>query len=205
MFSLLKKDFVFTKKMILISVIYSIVVPVLLVFDTDGKAYFADFLVPLAFVTAPLAKIMNKEDTKSGVILQKMIPVSVPEIIAARYLFVIILMMISELFLSVMKMIAFGENDILLNMKDAMPYLISFIVYYAAYLMVYYWKGYFATQFCIYALIIIVVLSNRIFGKSTFENLLQIKNGLYVGGVILFLLSFFASCVLASRKTVDSY
>ena len=45
MFSVLKKDIVFTKKIILISSLYSVIVPLLLLL-TRWQTYFADFLIP---------------------------------------------------------------------------------------------------------------------------------------------------------------
>lgn len=204
MFSVLKKDIAFTKKIILISSLYSVIVPLLLLLDSDGKTYFADFLIPLAFVTAPMSKIMNKEDTKSGIILQKMLPISTSELVGARYLFMILLMLSSELILSLMKVLAFHQGTLISNSIDELSIMILFSVYFAVYLTVYYWKGYFATQFCINALIIVVVLSNKIIGNDTLVRLFEMKKLLFLIGLCILIISYIASCFFLNKRTVDA-
>lgn len=206
MINLLKKDYLFSKKILFYTALYCIAVPFILLLDQDGKIYLIDMLIPLALVTAPLATLLNKEDTKSGVIFQKTLPYSSFQKVGARFLFVFSLLFLGDIFVSGMKQIVFHSQNFMEAMTQSFPIFAGFAVYYAIYLTTYYWKGYFASQFCIYVLIVIVVFGKQMMGARAAEFVTKICSnkvtaGMSFAGVLLIL--YFVCCILEKRKKVD--
>lgn len=206
MLNLIKKDYLFTKKMILFSLLYCAVVPIVVLVDNDGKTFFADLLIPLALVTAPLAKITSKEDTKSGVIFQKTLPYSSFEKVGARFLFVFSLLVMSDIILSVIKQFVFKTQGFGDAVIQSIPVIAGFAVYYAVYLTVYYWKGHFATQFCIYFLIVILVLGKNLVHDQVTglaEKVMSNKVSLCLATIGILACFYLISCILDQRKRID--
>lgn len=206
MFDLIKKDYLFTKKIILYTVLYCIAVPFILLFDNDGKTYFADLLIPLALVTAPLAKIMSKEDTKSGVIFQKTLPYSSFEKVGARFAFVITLLVFGNIFLSIMKQLVFKSQNFGDAFMQSIPVFAGFLIYYAAYMTIYYWKGYFASQFCIYFLIVIIIFGKKLMNEQVLELMATIMNnkvGACIATVGILAIFYLISCIFDQNRKLD--
>lgn len=207
MFNLIKKDYLFTKKTIFFSLLYCIAVPIIIAFDNDGNMFLADLLIPLALVTAPLAKIMSKEDTKSGVIFQKTLPYSSYEKIGARFIFVISLLIIGNIFLNVMKQILFRSQKFEDTVVESIPVFIGFAVYYAVYMTVYYWKGYFASQFCIYLLIVIIIFGKNLMNEQVIEvvaTILDNKAAMCVITIGVLAIFYFLSCIFEQKRKLDT-
>lgn len=206
MLNLIKKDYLFTKKIILFAVLYCIAVPFILSFDNDGKTYFADFLIPLALVTAPLAKIMSTEDTRSGVIFQKTLPYSSFEKVGARFAVVISLLFFGNILLNVMKQLVFKPQNFGDMVMQSIPVFVGFAIYYAAYMTIYYWKGYFASQFCIYILIVIIIFGKRLMNAQVLEFVTTVMNnkaGTCIAVVGILLIFYLISCTFDQNRKLD--
>lgn len=206
MLNLIKKDYIFTKKIIAISLIYCIAVPLFLMLDNDEKMYLADYLIPLAIVTAPLSRIMSKEDTKSGLIFQKTLPYSSYEKVGARFLFVISLLVLGNVLLNVIKQIVFKTQNFGDEVIKSIPVFVGFGIYYALYMTVYYWKGYFASQFCIYALIAIIIFGQKLLSERVVEFISSITNnkvGTVLLTVIILAIFYLFSCIFEQNRRLD--
>ena len=62
MFALIKKDIIFTKKWILLSVVYAVVATWLIMHEGATNILFTFFLVPFFVTSLPFTKIMSIED-----------------------------------------------------------------------------------------------------------------------------------------------
>jgi len=69
MFALIKKDIIFTKKWILLSVVYAVVATWLIMHEGATNILFTFFLVPFFVTSLPFTKIMSIEETVIHVIL----------------------------------------------------------------------------------------------------------------------------------------
>ena len=206
MLNLMRKDYLFTKKIMMYTILYCIAVPLILLLDQDGKIYFADLLIPLALVTAPLTKLMNAEDSKSGVIFQKTLPYTSYEKVGGRYLFVFSLLFLGNLYLSLVKVVLFGAGSFLEAFRQSVPVFVGFAVYYVIYLTVFYWKGYFASQFCVYFLVFLVVFGKRLLTQEVMEVVTRIaSNRILVSLVLVGILAVFyvISCSLDEQRKID--
>ena len=206
MINLIKKDYLFTKKILLYTALYCIAVPFILLLDNERKIYLIDMLIPLVLVTAPLSMLMNKEDTKSGIIFQKTLPYSSYQKVGARFIFVLSLLLLGDVFVNAVKQFVFHSQNSIEAIMQSFPIFAAFAIYYAIYLATYYWKGYFASQFCIYVLIAIVIFGKQIMGTHVVGLVTKILNnklmaGIGFVGVVLIL--YFVCCILEERKKVD--
>ena len=207
MLNLIGKDYLFTKKIFLFSLLYCVVVPIFLMIDKDGSYYFADLLVPLALVTAPLAKILSAEDSKSGIIFQKSLPYSSFQKVGARFLFVLSLLLLSDILLCLMKGCIFKTCGLGEALTASVPIMVGFTIYFFLYLMIFYWKGYFASQLCIYVLIVVVCLGQKILSNEVVETVMKImsnKVAVLFGTIGIGMLMYLLCCVFEKRKSLEN-
>ncbi|MCR5416695.1 MAG: ABC-2 transporter permease [Pseudobutyrivibrio sp.] len=205
MSNLIKMDYIITKKFIIMSLVYSMIFPVIMILDIYRRDMLVDFFVPLVFVTAPLACIMSKEDTKSVLILQKMLPFSTKEFVGARYLFTLSLVVMSETILAIMKVVVYGHKDFREVVVGLLPTMMMFMICFAVYLAAYYWKGFSAAQIFYYSMVIVMIFGRYVLARF-FTDLLD---NTVSKAVFLILLvgivaaSFILSCHFEDNKKVD--
>lgn len=207
MLNLFIKDYIFSKKILLFSFVYCMAVPIIINLDHDARYYLADFLIPIALVTAPLVKLMQREDTKSGLIFRKTLPYSAYKRVGARFAFVLSLLILSGIILSLVKHFIFKIGDFGELLKGSAPALLGFAAYFSIYMTVYYWKGYFATQFCIYVLVIGVVMGKKLISEDILrliKPVLENKNITALAIVGFMFVMYFISCILEQRRKLDT-
>lgn len=207
MFELIIRDYRFTKKVLLFTLAYCIVVPAVLLIDNDAKYYLADLLIPLVMITAPMSKMMQMEDGKSGIILRKTLPLSSLKIVGARFLFGLTLLGFSEIILIFVKTYVFKTGNTGNPLKNSSMVFLGFTVYFAFYMGVYYWKGYFATQFCIYILIIVTFLGKKVIPDNVVRILGKIISNEGLATIIMLILlgiSLLLCTFLEDRRRLDN-
>ena len=207
MLNLFIKDYIFSKKILLFSFIYCLAVPIIISLDHDARYYLADFLIPIALVTAPLVKLMQREDTKSGLIFQKTLPYSAYKRVGARFAFVMSLLALSGIILSGVKQFIFKIGSFGELFKASIPALLGFAAYFTIYMTVFYWKGYFATQFCIYILIIGVVMGKKLINEDILrliKPVMENKTMTALAIVGFMIVMYIISCLLEQRRKLDT-
>ena len=95
MISLIKKDFQLTYKWIFFAAVYGIVMAYVGLAEESGIRQYMMFLVPFFVVMFPLGKLMNIEDNRDTRDFVKRIPISVPQKVLARTLYILILIIVS--------------------------------------------------------------------------------------------------------------
>lgn len=146
MLNLLYKDFVFTKKWCFFSLLYAIVIPILLKLDGGESIYFIQLLLPFFCISLPLGKILFMEDNDTVREFLRLLPYSARKRVSARYLFVIVIMVITQIYLVLVHLWA---NELYV-LKQNILMSILFLLYFSIYLFFYYYKNYHVAQNCIY-------------------------------------------------------
>lgn len=206
MIELVVKDFRFTKKILLFTLVYCIAVPVVLLADNDAKYSLADLLLPLVLITAPMSKMMQMEDKGSGIIFRKTLPFSSMQIVGARFLFGLLLLGMSEIMLALVKTLIFKTEDLGSSFNHSGMMLLGFSIYFAFFMAAYYWKGFFATQFCVYALVVVALLGKKMVSSQTMQALKEIissKSKLFFMILAIWGISFLLCSYLESRRKLD--
>lgn len=204
MLKLIKKDFVFTKWVIVFALLYSTAIPIILKIDGE-KFFFADLLIPLVLGTIPLSKILHMEDTKSGLIFQKTLPYRSAVRVATRFVFAAVLIVLSELVVALSKTYIFQTTDLLASLHSAVLYGCGFMAYIAVLLALFYWRGYMASQGALYILIILVFVLHTLFGKDKLGQLLSHLPSIWliVAITLLFVTAMCYFCsVLENRRNI---
>ena len=107
MFALIKKDIIFTKKWILLSVVYAVVATWLIMHEGATNILFTFFLVPFFVTSLPFTKIMSIEDNSDTRDFIRRLPVSKYLVVFSRAVFIIFMLLISSI-----SLFAFKSNSI---------------------------------------------------------------------------------------------
>ncbi|MBR6294354.1 MAG: ABC-2 transporter permease [Lachnospiraceae bacterium] len=195
MINLVLKDFSYTKKWCLISVVYCILVPIVIYLDGESKVYFMDFLIPLFAISMPLGKILMTEDTENCREYLIMLPYTWMQRVLGRYLFVVTFIVTTEVYVWLVKLIFFKSVEFSLN--EIITEVLVVFAYYSSQLYLYYWKGYYVSRYSyliwVFAgFILMFAVRNKDMDISwILEANVYLKLFLLVAVVLLFLLLTF--------------
>ena len=165
MFALIKKDIIFTKKWILLSVVYAVVVTWLIMHEGATNILFTFFLVPF-FVT----KIMSIEDNSDTRDFIRRLPVSKYLVVFSRAVFILFMLLISSISLFVIQTIGFNveyNTDMLIKIASI---ILIFLLYFMLQLGVFYKYSYHASQ----SILVIISFAVIVLGFIT-ENIDLVK------------------------------
>lgn len=208
MYHLWIKDFKFTRKYLCIAMVYSLLVPPILILDGDAKFYFAAFFIPYLSVSITLGKICMIEDTTNMRCILKLLPYKTYIKVAARFLFVITLLFTFMSYLTVVQYHIFhlGElKELIIN--NSMLFFV-YMCYFSLYLALYYCFGNQAAQYSVYACIVIVFILALLFERMglTFDFEILTKINYYVVfsllGVGIIFLMFILSSIGSSKRSL---
>lgn len=146
MFALLKKDIIFTKKWIGISIVYAIVVALLIMHEGVTNIFATFFLIPFFVTSLPYTKIMSMEDNSDTRDFIRRLSVSKYVIVFSRVLFLLFLLMISSVSMIMIQVIGFHVEynmDVVIKIVCVM---LGFLAYFLIQLGVFYKYSYHAAQ-----------------------------------------------------------
>ena len=154
MTNLILKDYIFTRKQMLVAMMYCLAAPILLVMDGGGKNYWAQFFIPFCMTSFLLGKIFYMEDAADVRYFLKLLPYSVYKRVGSRFCFMVITLILSEAYLWVIQCAVFNQQLLEVIKGNAIPAIIFFI-YYSLYIMLAYCFGYLTAQNTIYVCMVI--------------------------------------------------
>lgn len=154
MINLILKDYIFTRKQMLVGIAFCLATPILLVIDGGDKAYWAQFFIPFCLVSFLLSKIFYMEDSVDVRYFLKLLPYSTYKRVGSRYCFMIITLILSELYLWLIQCVVFKQNLPEVIKGNIIP-IIIFFIYYSLYITLGYSLGYLAAQNAIYVCMVI--------------------------------------------------
>lgn len=158
MLELLKKDIIFTKKWIVMSVIYAIVVAYIIMAEGATNIIFTHCLIPFFVTSLPFTKIMSMEDNQDTRDFLRRLPVNKYKVVFARTLFLILLLVISSISLGTIQVVGFKVNfdyDLIINLAIV---LLGFLAYFLIQLGVFYKYSYHAAQTLLVEMSIIAIV-----------------------------------------------
>lgn len=206
MVSLAIKDYVFSKKILIITILYCLALPLVLIVDQDAKWYFLDLLIPFAIVSAPISKLAQMEDSKSGLIFRKTIMLSKYEVVGSRFVFATSLVVLSGVVLAIVKTVELRALGII-DSLESLPFIMAgFAIYNGIYLAVYYWKGFFATQFCTYGMIVVLIFGRKLLqgeALESFQTIISNRILMGVGSFVVVLLLYFLCVFFEGERSLD--
>ena len=129
MFALIKKDIIFTKKWILLSVVYAVVATWLIMHEGATNILFTFFLVPFFVTSLPFTKIMSIEDNSDTRDFIRRLPVSKYLVVFSRAVFILFMLLISSISLFVIQTIGFNveyNTDMLIKIASIILIFLSF-------------------------------------------------------------------------------
>ena len=138
MFALIKKDIIFTKKWILLSVVYAVVATWLIMHEGATNILFTFFLVPFFVTSLPFTKIMSIEDNSDTRDFIRRLPVSKYLVVFSRAVFILFMLLISSISLFVIQTIGFNveyNTDMLIKIASI---ILIFLLYFMLQLGVFY-------------------------------------------------------------------
>ncbi|MFG6324453.1 MAG: ABC-2 transporter permease [Lachnospiraceae bacterium] len=168
MTNLILKDYIFTRKQMLIAMMYCLAVPILLVMDGGDKNYWAQFFIPFAITSFLLAKIFYMEDATDVRYFLKLLPYSVYKRVGSRFCFMGITLIFAEVYLWAIQCIVFNQQLLDVIKGNAVPVIIFFI-YFALYIMLAYCFGYLTAQNTIYICMVIAAVLAIAYEKLNFN------------------------------------
>lgn len=130
MFALIKKDIIFTKKWILLSVVYAVVATWLIMHEGATNILFTFFLVPFFVTSLPFTKIMSIEDNSDTRDFIRRLPVSKYLVVFSRAVFILFMLLISSISLFVIQTIGFNveyNTDMLIKIASI---ILIFLLYF---------------------------------------------------------------------------
>lgn len=146
MLELIKKDIIFTKKWIVLSIVYAVVVTWLIMHEGVTNILFTFFLVPFFVTSLPFTKIMSIEDNTDTRDFIRRLPVSKYLVVFSRVIFILFMLLISSISLVVIQTIGFNveySTDILIKIVCI---ILIFLLYFMLQLGVFYKYSYHAAQ-----------------------------------------------------------
>lgn len=170
MFALIKKDIIFTKKLILLSVVYAVVATWLIMHEGATNILFTFFLVPFFVTSLPFTKIMSIEDNSDTRDFIRRLPVSKYLVVFSRAVFIIFMLLISSISLFVIQTIGFNveyNTDMLIKIASI---ILIFLLYFMLQLGVFYKYSYHASQ----SILVIISFAVIVLGFIT-ENIDLVK------------------------------
>lgn len=207
MINLIWKDFSVTKRQILIAVAYCIAVPMILVLDGSTDFYLATVFIPFVATSLPIAKICSVEDVPDIRIMLKRLPYRVATRVAARFIFALILLSSSLVYLSFIQIWLFRYNNTIKAISDNIVLLFLFGTYYGLYLALFFWKGSVVAQYSVYVIFaiyfVVSLIVNKLNGHQTMGYIFQmvLSNKLLLIPICLGVISFFyIASIYCDRK-----
>ena len=170
MFALIKKDIIFTKKWILLSVVYAVVATWLIMHEGATNILFTFFLVPLFVTSLPFTKIMSIEDNSDTRDFIRRLPVSKYLVVFSRAVFILFMLLISSISIFVIQTIGFNveyNTDMLIKIASI---ILIFLLYFMLQLGVFYKYSYHASQ----SILVIISFAVIVLGFIT-ENIDLVK------------------------------
>ena len=167
MFALIKKDIIFTKKWILLSVVYAVVATWLIMHEGATNILFTFFLVPFFVTSLPFTKIMSIEDNSDTRDFIRRLPVSKYLVVFSRAVFILFMLLISSISLFVIQTIGFNveyNTDMLIKIASII------LLYFMLQLGVFYKYSYHASQ----SILVIISFAVIVLGFIT-ENIDLVK------------------------------
>ena len=158
MLELLKKDIIFTKKWIVMSVIYAIVVAYIIMAEGATNIIFTHCLIPFVVTSLPFTKIMSMEDNQDTREFLRRVPGNKYKVVFARTLFLILLLGISSISLGIIQVIGFEVNfdyDLIISLAIV---LLGFLAYFLIQLGVFYKYSYHAAQTLLVVMSLIAIV-----------------------------------------------
>lgn len=183
MFHLILKDFKFTLKWLIAAVLYGIIVSAFMISENESL-FFTFFLIPFVVVSFPLGKILNMEDNENTRAFLKCLPYSALQMVIARVLFVIILLVFSLTCLGTAESLINGIEDRYAYIVKVVLFFEAFFAYFMVYLSLYYKKSFYAAQNCVAACVIIVMAFFFIMKKIPF-SIEFLQTQIYQWGIFL--------------------
>ena len=169
MFALIKKDIIFTKKWILLSVVYAVVATWLIMHEGATNILFTFFSA--FFVTSlPFTKIMSIEDNSDTRDFIRRLPVSKYLVVFSRAVFILFMLLISSISIFVIQTIGFNveyNTDMLIKIASI---ILIFLLYFMLQLGVFYKYSYHASQ----SILVIISFAVIVLGFIT-ENIDLVK------------------------------
>ena len=146
MLALLKKDINFTKKWILISIVYAVLVSAIIMHEGATNILFTYFLVPFFVTSLPFTKIMSMEDNADTREFLKRLCIKSHKVVFARMLFIVLLLLISSVSLIAVQTMGFGltfETNLIIKIVSV---LLLFLAYFMVQLGAFYKYSYHVAQ-----------------------------------------------------------
>lgn len=205
MFQLIKKDYEFTSRQSLFVLLYCIATPLILLLDGTKEYYIAQWFIPFFSVSFLLGKICSIEDNLDTRNFLKCLPYQTMERVGARFCFVFITLILSEIYVCLIQYFAF-QQQITYIIKTNKIFACTFAGYYAIYLVLYYWFGNFIAQKSIYICFALLVFVRVLDKKMHFhqELLLYLKNHsnflLYIAFAVVMIILFLVACVGEKKR-----
>lgn len=148
MVSYFKKDISFSKKWIVIVLLYCLIVGFVFVKDGGESFYFVEFLFPFFAVYFPLSKILSMEDSRDTRDFLRRMPQRAYGRIIARILYIIVLLTLSFAVKIFYKQLLIENYTILLgiNIEKEVAFFCGFLAYFLIELIVFYKTSYHMAQ-----------------------------------------------------------
>lgn len=204
MINYIVKDIKFIRKYFLFVILYCVILPAALIIDGDNKFEFASFLIPFFSVSILLGKISNLEDGADQRVFLKLLPQSSKVKVGARYTFMAIILLISQVYLTIIQVWVFKVGELMSVIKINTMTFVLFMAYFSVYIMLFYLKDYYIAQNSIWFFIIVACIlafaNNKMNLEIDIVKTCSNDLSIYFMGIIIIVLMFFLSCKFENRK-----
>lgn len=194
MIGYIKKDIKYSKKWLLIAILYCIIVGYVMVREEAGSFFFVYFLIPFFLVQLPLGKLMAMEDHRDTRDFLKRMPQKGWIRVAARELFVAGLLVIGLAFVNFFEYMEVDGYSFDEGLKVMSILFLCFLAYFTIEMIVFYRFSYHLAQnsvvFIIFAAMVYSMLEKSL-GLTLDLNLILNSQISFIVLIVIDIILFF--------------
>ena len=202
MFTLIKKDFLFSKKYIIITTLFCTLSPLLLILDGDNLYHLLSFYIPMVMLGVLIGKTCYLEDSSEVRVFLKSLPYKRSSLVISKYIEMLILVLISVFYVSAVQIILNKGSNIKATLVLNILVGAFFIFYYSIYLYLYFAKNYNVAQNTMYFILGLVFIFLLLFNRNiiTVDSLGKLTNNFIVASAtILSLILCYLSIIFSIK------
>ena len=201
MWNYIKKDFLFTRKWVGISVAYCVLVSIIAIRDNTNLGFFVYFLIPFFVVQLPLNKVLSMEDNKDTREFLKRMPQKGNVRVLARVCFIAILLFFSMLTIFLIQVAMNHPDKISEWVGTSIIISLIFMVYFLLELNLFYYKSFHLAQnSVVFVAMAAMVVSFALKNLDIHINILSVSRGVVITILLIAnIILYFSACMYEKK------
>lgn len=203
MVTLIRKDFRFCSKYVLIAITFSLAAPLVLLIDGDNLYTMLSFFIPMVVLGVVLGKICYIEDCEEARLFLRALPYKRRSLVLSKYIESIMLNVISFIYVGIAQYMLMKDVSFGVIFKINLIASAFFLVYYSIYLYLYFTRNYYIAQNTAYVVVGALLIFMMFHKHNVFTKLsnLWLNNSWFIYCVftVALLLTFYSAYMVIAR------